>query len=91
MTTGRRKGLLEDDDDVSVSRTDVNRDAVKPSDETLQVAPKSGYRLAPNVQGFRLTSHPDGNSHEVTTGVAAIGADPPHHQLLQEHTVSRFN
>ncbi|MFT3841919.1 MAG: sigma 54-interacting transcriptional regulator [Myxococcaceae bacterium] len=91
MTTGRQRGPLEDDDDVSSSRTDVNRDAVKPSDETLQVAPKSGYRLAPNVQGFRLTSSPDGNSHDVTTGVAAIGADPGNDLVLQDQTVSRFH
>ncbi len=88
MPPNRKPGLL--DDEPGGARTDLNLAPVKPNDETLQVAP-SGYRLAPSVQGFKLTSTSDGNAREVTGGVAQIGADSSNDLVLQDATVSRFH
>jgi DNA-binding NtrC family response regulator len=70
-------------------RRGVSPDA--PPDETIKVAPASGYRLAPTVRRFRLINEADQAVSECVLGRCQVGSHAGAEVQLADPTVSRFH
>jgi len=61
------------------------------AEETIKVAPASGYRLAPTVRRFRLINEADQSVSECVLGKCQIGSHAAAEVQLADATVSRFH
>jgi len=61
------------------------------AEETIKVAPTSGYRLAPTVRRFRLINEADQAVSECVLGRCQIGSHAGAEVQLADPTVSRFH